>query len=459
VLNFGFTLFLVRYLDVTSFGTFSFAASMTLLGTAIADFGLTVLTIKSVAQAPGSLTTYAKRVVRLKLLMAITLFALCLPPLLLHKQAPTLPFLLVGLACASVLSCYTVVVSACLSGMRRMWEEGFIRIATTVFTLVFSSIGLLLSRDLAALGIGALVGSLATCLATLAIYRPWPRIPQEYRLISSERKGGLLREALPFGLLAILVTISYRIDMILLEYFKGPAEVAIYASAYRVFDTAVLVRGVLGAVLLPVFSHAFARGDSDLLRRSTTLAIKYHTIVGVTITLTLSMVAPEIITTLYSKEAYTAAILPLRILALASIPVWISAITSVLISASPYPAINTQIALLMAVLNISLNLVAIPRWGAVGAAAITVMTECVGVVTNTIYLYKYLFLPSYGLTLLFGLVIIAAALIAYAWQPSVWLYPLALLLLTTALFSSKTMTFGEVANLLGHLRQFSSVHD
>src|SRR5207237_1210207 len=50
------------------------------------------------------------------------------------------------------------------------------------------------------------------------------------------RMRSMLVQAFPVGLLMAAFALYYRIDMMILQWLRGPAEVGLYAAAYRFVD-------------------------------------------------------------------------------------------------------------------------------------------------------------------------------------------------------------------------------
>ncbi len=72
----------------------------------------------------------------------------------------------------------------------------------------------------------------------------------------------LLRSALPYAFIVLLMTLHYRLDGFLLGLLKNEYEAGIYAAAYRILDAANMV-GFLGAgFLLPFIARRWSLGQS-----------------------------------------------------------------------------------------------------------------------------------------------------------------------------------------------------
>jgi O-antigen/teichoic acid export membrane protein len=151
---------------------------------------------------------------------------------------------------------------------------------------------------------------------------------------------------------------------------------------------------------------------------------------------------------MYGPSEYAGAIEPLRILAFAAVAVWVSSITSVVVSAGPDPGINTRIAFVMAASNIAMNILILPKFGASGAAATTVATEFLGVVLNSLYIWRRLLPLPYGALFWGGLACVAIGLGGRWVFPSPWLAPLALAAFLALAVVTRSLTIADLRDLV-----------
>tara|TARA_B100000900_G_scaffold207271_1_gene175768 strand:- start:643 stop:2091 length:1449 start_codon:yes stop_codon:yes gene_type:complete len=64
----------------------------------------------------------------------------------------------------------------------------------------------------------------------------------------------ILKKSFPYALLIFLMTIYYRVDVIMLEVIKGPSEAGIYAGSFRFFEASNMISYLFAVLLLPIFS-------------------------------------------------------------------------------------------------------------------------------------------------------------------------------------------------------------
>ncbi len=65
----------------------------------------------------------------------------------------------------------------------------------------------------------------------------------------------ILKKSFPYALLIFLMTIYYRIDVIMIELIKGPSEAGMYAGSFRFFEASNMISYLFAVLLLPIFSR------------------------------------------------------------------------------------------------------------------------------------------------------------------------------------------------------------
>ena len=127
----------------------------------------------------------------------------------------------------------------------------------------------------------------------------------------------LLRYGLPSALVAVLAVVTENIDYLMIGRLMEPADLGYYVLAYRIPELSVIaVCLVAGQVFFPMFSRL--QDDIASLRACYLDAVRYVSLITVPMGVLIAVVAPDVITTLYS-DRWAPAIPLLRLLALFSV--------------------------------------------------------------------------------------------------------------------------------------------
>ena len=194
----------------------------------------------------------------------------------------------------------------------------------------------------------------------------------------------LLRTSIPFLIYGILGVIYYRIDTFLLSLMTNTAVIGWYGAGYRLFDTMVFLPGlIVGTIMYPVFSK-LSSSSEETLKLAIAKSMNFLLFCGIPIATVLIVAAPNIIGFLYHNPEFLHTIPVLQVLAPGLVFLYANTVaTSILISCHQERKI-TILAAVALVFNLGLNLILIPRYQQIGAAAVTSLTEllllCVSIV-------------------------------------------------------------------------------
>ena len=156
---------------------------------------------------------------------------------------------------------------------------------------------------------------------------------------------------------------------------QPPADVGIYAIAYKFIEQSFLIPGLLMSAIFPILvkrMHESREQSEELIRK----AFVFLLLVGIPLAMAIFIMAERLVG-LVASEDFAPAAEPLRVVSLVLPVIFASMIFfNVLI------VLNRQrtlilVSLLSLVLNLALNLYFIPRYSYMGAAWTTVATETV----------------------------------------------------------------------------------
>jgi PST family polysaccharide transporter len=182
----------------------------------------------------------------------------------------------------------------------------------------------------------------------------------------------LIAEGFPLLLAAVAVMMYMRSDVILLGKIAGYGAAGIYSAASNICEACALFPMAFAPALFPVLVRWRKQGRGFYHRQFEKLFL--GTIAaGVSVSLLLTLMAPALIHILFG-DAYAAAIPVLRILAWAPVFVFIGIMQGGYDITEGLTWLATLRTALGAVINIALNLLLIPHFGAIGAASATLIS-------------------------------------------------------------------------------------
>lgn len=206
------------------------------------------------------------------------------------------------------------------------------------------------------------------------------------RFIIPSRNGAastrsLLREGIVLGAVGVVGLLYLRIDVVMLGLLSGDAEVGLYFTAARILEASFIIPHVVMLVVFPrmVQSDGFRR----LLRR-TMMALGLS---GFVATVALAAIGHWIVPIFYG-DAWSQTGNILVLLSLAAPAVFLGYCQTQALVAADLQGRYLVVAVVGLTLNIGLNLFLIPKFGGMGAAGATVITELVVTIGASLALFR-----------------------------------------------------------------------
>jgi O-antigen/teichoic acid export membrane protein len=196
-----------------------------------------------------------------------------------------------------------------------------------------------------------------------------------FRRISFRNSFKILKLSYPFALLILLMSLFNRVDSVMLERMLpeiGREQAGIYAQSFRIFDAASQFSLLFAMLLLPMFSRMLRHNENvnDLIR----IAMPLLMVAGLTAAISCNYYKKEVIDLLYVAHApYSSKIF--GILMIGFLFISISYLYGTLLTANNNLRHLNILAASTVVINISLNLILIPKYQAYGAAISSLISQ------------------------------------------------------------------------------------
>ena len=195
-------------------------------------------------------------------------------------------------------------------------------------------------------------------------------------------------QALPLSIAIIFSTILFKLDTILLSIMKGTLVVGWYSVAYNILQALMFIPSAFTASVFPLLS-VFHISSKESLKVTYQKSFKYLSILGIPITILITLLADKIILFIY-PQGFIPSIIALKIL------VWVVPFTFMTITfGTILTAINKQnllmkIVFIILIFNLMLNLILIPQFSYVGSAVATVISELITFILYFHYISKFI---------------------------------------------------------------------
>ena len=233
---------------------------------------------------------------------------------------------------------------------------------------IFFSPDMFLGADLIVISAVGLLGALA---AWVIYYRMFGRLP--IGKIRWPELLKLLRESWRYWLLAVLVYFYSIFQIPLISYFLGPREVGIFQSAFGLAIGVELLFSSINNLLLARLVNWQKMGLSVMWKRQATLLLVFLAI-GLPIVVVLVLAAPAIYSLLLG-DAFKEGILIFQILVIGRLVVFLGQIYAWGLVAIKQDNQFLFASMLGALFSVSMNLMLMPKYGILGAAVVSVLSE------------------------------------------------------------------------------------
>jgi O-antigen/teichoic acid export membrane protein len=358
-------------LGEVGFGRFQFAVTVTGLLALGTDVGLGIWSTRALARIPAADRAGAATVVA----TGLAVRALAVGPYVLVTAAAAwlagpgdARGALAWLALAALAGAFVDHAAAIFRGQERFGDETRLNLLRAVAVLGLGLGGLALARSAAALAAGVAAGNLAAAFWGLAILRRHHRGGRFDRALARQA----LAEGFPIWLAGLLSLLYFRGDALLLRLLAGEAQLGSYSAAFRLFEGSMLVPAVLLMAVFPALARAQAEPARQRRWEARLLALLLSA--GLLIGGVLFLLRGPIIGALFGS-GFARAVPSLALLALAVPLLYVNYGLTHFLVARDLGRKNLLLSAAMLAVNLTANLIAIPRAGGPGAALATLITE------------------------------------------------------------------------------------
>ncbi|MFT3906197.1 MAG: flippase [Steroidobacteraceae bacterium] len=191
--------------------------------------------------------------------------------------------------------------------------------------------------------------------------------------VNSKRSMRLVKDAWPMLLSSVAIAVYMRIDQVMLGFMSGESAVGIYTAAVRISELWYVIPTAIVGSVFPSVLATRASGDLVSYRKKVQFLLSSMASISVAISVLVTIFANTAVTALYGK-GYEAAANVLRIHIWAGVFVFTGTVGARWYVSEGLQRFSMLAAVVGAVINVALNLVLIPSWGALGAAIATIIS-------------------------------------------------------------------------------------
>ena len=372
-LSFVFAVYVVRELGDASFGQYSFILAYVALFAIFSDLGLAPYVVREVAKDRSRAAYLYSNAVAIRLILsALVVAAATIAALFLNYRSDVvLGVFLAG--CGLFLYALQGMLDSVVMGREKLNYSAVMGICNQLVFVLMGTLALVMDWGLIGLIVASLAGIAISALVGVALIAGrlrWPTLSLDARAWPA-----LVKAALPLGGIGVALAISYKIDTVLLSFFRGDAEVGWYNAAYNLIFTLMTVSHGVNLALYPSLSRAQVLNPGAVSVAGQT-SLRYLLAMSMPLAVGGAMLADRIVRFLYT-DAFASSGAALGILILVLPLMFTTELLGYLTLVTNREWSATRVFLIGAGANLGLNLLLLPVYGLLGAAIVTVLTEAI----------------------------------------------------------------------------------
>lgn len=356
-----------------SFGEFSFALALASIFEMFTDLGLNTLSARNVSRDRSLAKTYLPNVLGWKLVLSALAMLLMLAVVKLMHQSREAELAAYILGGSIVLRSYKSTSFAFFQAFERFDLILLTTYIERLSGLVFGAAALILTRSLLWFcAVFALVRIPDILITYWLVQRSVARVG--FRLDRAVIRK-LQPAAMPFAFSAIVLAAYMQIGIVLLSALRPAREVGWFSAGFKIYEGLTTLPFLLCAVLLPRLSHLYLANRARhgrLYRR----AMGYATLAALPALAVIGFLSPMIVRLLYGRS-FEPAVGVLRVLLMAAAFMFGNWLMNTVLISADMEKRALRVWTLGLVVSAAMNLLLIPRLGAMGAAYAVVGAEAV----------------------------------------------------------------------------------
>ena len=393
MINFLFRILVVRSFGDETFGQYSIVIAFVGLFQILAEPGITQYAMREIARDRGKARFYFWNLVALRLLLAAVGIVVITLAAILAGYSSYIVWGIALYALTFLLSAFEAPLEMLLIANERFDATTLLNIVGQLSFAVLGTIVLFAGYGMNVLVATGLVAMLPQIASAVQIVRR-NRLLDFRPAVAPHIWPQLIRGGLPFAMISLSLIIAQSIDTVILSWFWPDEAVGWYNAAYRLAISLLFLFDGFRTAIVPTLSRSFVT-DQAVVNRWYYRSVRAIALVALPMAVGGTLVARPLLTMLYGQEFEPAALIfqvivwDVPLIMYASFCGNMTTIVNAERSAARIYAIN-------AVANVVLNMIFIPRYGVVAAAAVTVVTDLLAAVQFQFLLSRRLHLPQIG---------------------------------------------------------------
>lgn len=369
---------LFRYLGPEASGQFQFVLSYVTLFGVVIDFGIQQYIIKKMSEDRSKAKQYFHNFLAVELVLAALVYGAMIAVAYFNNYEPVVLKAIMVAGFGVALHGLTYPFLAVITAFYDLKKAALLNfISSAINTLIIfvtiwvgGSIVMLTSQQVIYAGL-----ALTVYYKYVQVHIGSPEVLKGFATLRISLLRQILKAALPFALLVGFSTIYNRIDIIIITKMLGYTQTGLYTAAYKFFDLLGFFPAVVSHSLYPVFASLMAQKNILAVRETLERYLRFMAAVALPMA-TGGMLLSEPIIRLLAGEQFIQAANVLAVLIWAPAILFFYVVVNALVI-SQLTKYATMVTGFNVLVNIVGNILLLPKFGIVAAAATTILSETI----------------------------------------------------------------------------------
>ncbi len=365
---------IARYYGPKIFGQFTAAQVIATNFIILADFGFDLLFTTEIAKNRKNANKLFIQFFSLKLSFCVIVLILMFLLGLFGSFSIQTKSLIMILSFYTIFSTLSNFLSALYKGFEKLEYETFLTLLMNLFLILFALPLIILKIDIKIIAfIFVLSRLLGFIIGIFFCKKVLPNLTFEF---SFEGFQEIRNKVLIFGFFLLFNNLFFQLDTILLSLWRSDEDVGIYQAVFKLIMLPLVIPDIYTNALLPTLSRLYSENKENW-QKAGRLMNKTLIALVVPITIFLFAYAEQIIHLIYGNVNYGSSVPVLRIFSLVLLIRFSFESSALMLTTSNKQNIRLYTVIIASILNLVLNYYFIPRYGILGAATISLMTNII----------------------------------------------------------------------------------
>jgi O-antigen/teichoic acid export membrane protein len=382
-----------RYLGPTEFGQFAYVLAFIAFFQVVANLGSDSIVVRDIARDPGSAPEVLGSIVRLRLVLGSCCWASAVALMAIINPGERETIILTAIIGGILVFQAADTVDLWFQSQSQSRRTVIAKLVAYLLTNSLKIVLIIAQAPLMAFGIAFLLDFMAAALGLATAYRRFPTV-RRWRPDLGRAKT-LVRHSWPFMLSGLSIILYMRIDQIMLKSLRGDHELGIYAAALALSQIWQMIPMTLSVSLAPFIARKKIEGQAAY-EAALLHVFRLFGAVSIVISTATALAAPVVLPLIYGPS-YAEAAHVLAIHVFSNVFVALGVAQSLWLTneqgGGQLSLIKTLCGGFVAIVG---NAIAIPIWGAQGAAVVAVMSFATSGVLSNVALAPRILLMQLG---------------------------------------------------------------